>query len=355
MNIKFLTTMLISFLLLVACQPQDQQEKKAKIDKADAVAVVDGNYISKSALEILKKEVSQRMPGQKFPEKQLIEELIKREILVQDALKKKLDQTPEITQSLESFKQSLLSQAALQDYFKNNEITDAELKAEYDKQAAPGGNTEYKASHILLKTEAEAKDVITKLNDGGDFTKLAKELSTGPSGPKGGNLGWFAPKQMVPPFSEAVIALENTKYTTEPVKTNFGWHVILREDSRQQSAPDFESVKDQLRPMLQRQKMQDYLNQLREQAKIEIFEPEAVIPEPTTDAEAVGAESNKNEPAEPVVQTQTDTKSEEGLSVPVEGAAEISHGHGTNTGEITEQTEAVEEQLSSEKEQAAVK
>lgn len=349
MKIKLLATVLACFTLLIACQPQDQQSKVAKIDKADAIAVVDGQYISKSALEVLKKEINQRMPGQDFPDSQLIEELIKREILVQEALKKKLDQTPEIASSVESYKQSLLSQAALQDYFKNNEITDADLKVEYDKQAAPGGSEEYKARHILLKSEDEAKDVITKLNKGGDFIELAKELSTGPSGPNGGDLGWFAPKQMVPPFSEAVIALENTKYTTEPVKTNFGWHVILREDSREQSAPEFESVKAQLLPALQRQKMQDYLTQLREQAKIEIFEPE-VIPETSADIEAITDESIQGESAE-TVQEQVETKPEAGLSVPVDGdsAAEISHGHGAGAAEQMEQTEVkIEEQPSGE-------
>ena len=287
MKFKLLTAILICSAFLNACQKQEGTAEKPEIDKTDAVAVVNGQYISKASLETLREEISQRMRGQVFPDEQLIEELVQREILLQDALKKKLDQIPEMVVRLEMLKQSLLSQAAVKDFIENNKVTDAELKAKYDKQTASGDNVEFKARHILVKTEAEAKDVIAKLDKGGDFAELAKQLSTGPSGPKGGDLGWFAPKQMVAPFSEAVIAMENGKYSSEPVQTNFGFHVILREESRAQAMPEFETVKAKMLEMLQRQKVQDYVSELRKQAEVEILlgkdEPEpAPIVHPTT-------------------------------------------------------------------------
>ena len=132
-----------------------------------------------------------------------------------------------------------------------------------------------RARHILVKTEPEAKEIIAELDKGADFATLAKDQSTGPSAAQGGDLGWFSANQMVAPFSEAVIALENGKYTSEPVKTQFGWHVIIREDSRDQTPPSFESVKEQMRPAVQREKIQQYIDGLRKTAKVEVFTPPA--------------------------------------------------------------------------------
>lgn len=282
MNMKRLITLLAYLSLLAACQQQDGAETAvmASVDKADAVAMVNGKYISKKALTRLKQELNQRMPNHTLSDDQLVDELIKRGLLVEQARKKKLDQTPEFAETIETYKMSLLAQLALQDFFKKNEITDADLKAEYAKQTAPGSNSEYKARHILVKTEDEAKKIIAQLDAGSDFAKLAKKLSIGPSGPNGGDLGWLIPSQMVAPFSEAVIALENTKYTAEPVTTKFGFHIILREDSREKAVPDFEAVKAQLIPLIQRQKRQNFIGQLREQATIEIIKTE-VVPEPS--------------------------------------------------------------------------
>ena len=187
---------------------------------------------------------------------------------------RKLDQSKEFSEKLATVEQALLSQEAVQNYVKSNPITDADLQAEYDQNAAKAGD-EYKARHILVKTEDEAKAIIEQLKKGSDFVELAKTKSVGPSKKNGGDLGWFASGQMVPPFSKAVMALEDNKFTTEAVKTQFGYHVILREGVRAQTLPDFNSVKEQIRPMLQRKQMQDYIGSLREKAKIEVFEPAA--------------------------------------------------------------------------------
>ncbi|MDQ7091821.1 MAG: peptidylprolyl isomerase [Methylococcales bacterium] len=178
---------------------------------------------------------------------------------------------------------SLLSQATVQNYIKSNPVTDAEIKAKYDEEVAKSSGDEYKARHILLKDEAQAKKIIEKLTAGGDFKALAIKHSTGPSGPQGGDLGWFVDGQMVAAFSKAVIALENGAFTKEAIKTQFGWHIILREDSRKQTPPPFDTIKEQLRPALQQKKIQDMLKSLREKAKVEILvsieEPEIKAPD----------------------------------------------------------------------------
>lgn len=294
MNKKIIPLVLIaSTTLITACNEKKPSNNTPVVSKEDAVAVVNGTYISKASLANLESEIAKRQQGQTFSKDKLVEELIQRELLIQEAKQKKLDQTVEYTTQLETIKTGLLTQAAVQDFLKSNPITDADLKAEYDKSVDASG-TEYKARHILVKSEDEAKAIITELSNGADFAELAKTKSTGPSGPQGGDLGWFAAGQMVAPFSEAVVALEDNKYTLAPVKTQFGYHVILKEGSRAQTPPPFESIKERIRPMLQRQKMQTFLEGLRNQAKVEVLlaapapvavpEPATAAPVPTTEA-----------------------------------------------------------------------
>ena len=304
MNKKVIGLLLISTLFMAGCN--QNKSGAPQIDKSDAVAEVNGQYISKASLESLQQQVAQRSPGVAMPDDKLIDELITRELLYQEAIKDKLDQSPEVAAQLQSIKMAMLSQATLQEYIKNNPVSDEELKAQYDKDMGSNTGTEYKARHILLKTEPEAVAIIVELDKGSDFAKLAKSKSTGPSAPQGGDLGWFAAGQMVPPFSEAVIALENGKYTTEPVKTQFGWHVILREDSREQSLPPFDSVKEQIRPVVQREKIQAYIEGLRSAAKIEILTAPVVVEE---EIDVVEGETDSGEEVI-VVDEQTDSGEE---------------------------------------------
>lgn len=316
MNKKIIPVILASATLLPGCFEEKATTESAtaapSVAKEDAIAVVNGSYISKQTLESLEKELAQRSHGRTFPKKQLIEELVQREVLMQDALKKQIDKSPEFVERMATIKSSLLSQMALQNYMQSNPVTDEEIRAEYDAKMGSAG-TEYKARHILVKSEDEAKQLIEELNNGADFAELAKSKSTGPSGPQGGDLGWFGPGQMVAPFSEAVIALENGKFTGEPVKTQFGWHVILREDSRSQTPPPFEAVKEQIRPMLQNQKVQKLMEDLRNQAKVEILIPlEEAKPEaeetPTAEEAPKAEESEEAAPAE---STETEAPAEQ--------------------------------------------
>ena len=273
---KMIIPLLVAGTALIAGCDQKATDSASTpaVAKADAVAVVNGQYIAKSSLEQLQKEIAERGHGQTFPKEKLIEELIQRELLVQDAMQKQLDKSAEIMAQLDSAKKTLLTQADVQNFIKANPVTDAEVKAEYDSKVAGENGTEYKARHILVKTEEEAKKLIAELDKGGDFAKLANKNSLdAKESQNGGDLGWFAAGQMVAPFSEAVVKLEKGKYTKTPVKTQFGYHVILREDSRAQTPPPLEAVKEQLMPYLQRKKVQTMVETLRKQAKVEILVP----------------------------------------------------------------------------------
>ena len=171
---------------------------------------------------------------------------------------------PRVKAQIELQTRSILAQAVAADFVSNNSASDEEILAAYNEQVKANPPQEFKARHILVETQGEALDLVTQLDGGADFAELAKEKSTGPSGPNGGDLGWFGPNQMVAPFSAAVAQLADGEYTKTPVQTQFGWHVILREDSRQSTPPTLESVRDVVKQRVEQQKLQNYLVQLRE-------------------------------------------------------------------------------------------
>ncbi|QKV20217.1 peptidylprolyl isomerase [Oricola thermophila] len=185
-----------------------------------------------------------------------------------------LDKTEEFIDRLAFLRERALHNA----YFRDevvNKITDEDVRARYDKEvAATPPQNEVHARHILLETEDEAKAVIEELDNGGDFEALAKEHSTGPTGPNGGDLGYFTRGRMVPEFEEAAFALDVGAHTTEPVQTQFGWHVIKVEDKRQVQPPAFSEVENQIRSVLLRERYFEVLSELREAAEIEITDPD---------------------------------------------------------------------------------
>ncbi|MBL6986437.1 MAG: peptidylprolyl isomerase [Methylobacter sp.] len=325
MKKKFIPLLIVGTALVAGCNQEKASDTGSTstpaattIDKADAVAIVNGQYIAKSTLAALEKEIAERSHGQSFPKEKLIEELIQRELLVQDAMQKQLDKSPELAAQLEAAKKALLTQADLQNFIKANPVTDAEVKAEYDSKIAAEKGTEFKASHILVKTEAEAKKLITELDKGADFAKLANKNSLdAKESQNGGDLGWFSSAQMVAPFSEAVASLEKGKYTKEPVKTQFGYHVILKEDSRALTPPPLEAVKEQLTPFLQRKKVQNMIETLRKQAKVEILVP---LTDEQPKAEDVPAEQPAAEA--PATPADEPAKTVEGEATPAAKPAE---------------------------------
>ena len=171
---------------------------------------------------------------------------------------------PQIKAQLELQYRGTIAQAVARDFVESNPATDAEILAEYETQLEQSSDKQYKARHILVETQSEAQDLVDQLDEGADFQALAKEHSTGPSGPNGGDLGWFAPDQMVKPFADAVVALEDGAYSKAPVQTQFGWHVILREDTRENEPPTLESVRDAIKQRVEQEKFQDYMQGLRD-------------------------------------------------------------------------------------------
>ena len=204
----------------------------------------------------------------------ILNEVINRELIKQAALKAGIDKQPDFKKALEIQRTTLLVNAMLSKKLDKVDLSDAALKKEYDDQIKNMPKKEYKARHILLKTEDEAKAVIKQLKDGADFVKLAKEKSIGPSGPNGGDLGWFKAGTMVPEFADAVAKMKDGDITDKPVKTQFGWHVIKLEETREVAPPSFESMKDKLRSIVANKAVQNYLSELHKNAKVELKQPE---------------------------------------------------------------------------------
>jgi peptidyl-prolyl cis-trans isomerase C len=242
----------------------------AVVAVGEVVATVNGKPISKAAFEILSDEVNERRGENKVPEDKIIEELIKRELLSQEIGASGALKDPKFAAKIENAQRMMMSQAAAEQFIETVQVTDEDLKKEYDDRVGPMKTAEYKAKHILVETEAAAKDIIAKLAKGEKFDALAKKFSKDPgSKDKGGDLGWFSPQQMVAPFSEAVIAMKNGEITQTPVQSQFGWHVIQREESREQAPPPFDAVKDQLKNMVQTKKLQEHITELQTKAKVE--------------------------------------------------------------------------------------
>jgi peptidyl-prolyl cis-trans isomerase C len=249
---------------------------------ADSVAAtVNGKPIQTSTVDMMVKErTAQGQPDSPELRKAIIENLAMQMLVADEAVKKGVDKSPETQRQMDILKQSLLANAFVQDYIKNNPVTDAMVKAEYDKLNAKAGGNEYKARHILVAAEADAKDIIAKLKkDIKAFPALAKEKSMDPgSKANGGDLGWFNPAGMVPEFGAAVAKLEKGKFTEEPVKSQFGYHVIVLDDSRALTPPPLEQVKEQLKQQVQRNNLKALLDEIKAKAKI------VVTGEPATPA-----------------------------------------------------------------------
>ncbi|MFZ6641906.1 peptidylprolyl isomerase [Undibacterium sp. TC4M20W] len=225
----------------------------------------------------MQQQAAQGMPDSPEARKAIIDNLALQLLVAKEATNKGLDKTPEIANQIEMMRQSILANAFVRDYIKNTKFTDDELKAEYAKIS----NKEYKARHILVKTEDEAKEIIVELKkDIKSFEALAKSKSKDPgSGSRGGDLGWFSPDSMVPEFGAAVAKLEKGKFTEEPVKSEHGYHVIIQDDSRPLAIPPFEEIKAGLSQQLQQKNMKKMLDDLKAKAKIEIKEV-AAAPSP---------------------------------------------------------------------------
>jgi len=203
-------------------------------------------------------------------ESQIKQEVIAREIFMQEAQQKGLDATEDYRGQIELARQTILIRELFADFQKNNPVTDADVKAEFDKFVASNSGKEYRARHILVETEDQAKSIIANLKKGAKFDELAKKLSKDPgSGAKGGDLDWASPGNFVKEFSQAMTSLKKGQTTETAVKTQFGYHIIRLDDVRDAQLPKFEDVKPQILQQLQQAKMNAYQQELRAKAKVE--------------------------------------------------------------------------------------
>jgi peptidyl-prolyl cis-trans isomerase C len=264
-----------TLLLLTAC---GQAGTPGAAESGPSVATVNGQAVSSSVFDLYLGTVSQQPAESITPEQkaELLDQLVAMKLAADAAQKAGLDKGKDVVAQLELTRLNVLADAQFKKMLADSPISDAEVQAEYDTQVAAmpkAGGTEYNASHILVDSKATADAIIKELKAGGDFAKLAKEKSKDGSKDNGGSLGWFTPETMVKPFADAVVSLQKGKYTEEPVESQFGWHVILLQDSRPGSPPApppaLADVRDRVVQIVQRKKLQAYLDELRKAATIQ--------------------------------------------------------------------------------------
>lgn len=257
--------LLPTLLLLGACG-----NAASPTDAADAVATVNGKPIDKSEFDLYVQNVQQQSQRQvtDAEKSQILDQFIGMKLAAEAAEKSGVAKQPKVEDQLALARMNVIVDAGLQKYLEEHPVTDAELKPEYDAQVAQMPR-EYHARHILVEDKATADAVTKELQGGADFAKLAETKSKDSSAKSGGDLGWFTLDSMVKPFGDAVAALQPGQLSTQPVQSQFGWHVIKLEDSRAAAAPEFEEVKERVKMIVQRKKLQSYLEELRKGAKVE--------------------------------------------------------------------------------------
>ncbi len=302
MNLKLkLALPVAAGTLLLAANSLFAEEEQSTVEFGeDVVAQINGENITNQQFSIFYQDLSKRQPSmqQNSPQAQsaAFSEILRVYILAQEAEKQELDKREDVLDALLVQKKQFLARMTMLNFLNEYQLDEAELQAAYEKMLADTPKVEYKARHILVASEDEGKAVIVELDGGADFAELAKEKSTGPSGPRGGDLGWFGSQQMVAPFAEATAAMEKGTYSKEPVQTQFGWHVILLEDSREPEPPSLDSVRAQLETQLKQQALAAYIGELVQGSEIDVNEKYAKKPEAAAAEESdEGGEEEKEE------------------------------------------------------------
>jgi len=252
----------LAILGTLAINPAFAEDKSA--------AMVNGVSIPQARIDMrAKTATTQGQADSPELRKAIREDLINIEVVAQEAVKLGLNKDPDVIQQIELSKQQVLAGAFLQDYAKSHPIGEDQLKQEYDKLKTKMGDKEYNVRHILVETEAEAKDIIAQLGKKTKFEKLAEKSKDAGSAQRGGELGWAVPGNYVPEFANAILNLKKGEYTKQPVKSQFGWHVIKLDDIRDMKAPPFDNIKPQMLQRLQQQSIQKAISDLRAKAKVE--------------------------------------------------------------------------------------
>ncbi|HTL93169.1 MAG TPA: peptidylprolyl isomerase [Steroidobacteraceae bacterium] len=265
-----------ALVALAACQQNSSttgQSSSSSPAASPTVATVDGTPIDRDAYEFYIKGITGKTSSDLSPEQrtQALDNLIRAQLLSQQAEKQGLDKQPETAQLIKMERLNILEQALSQKVLGDKQPTDDELKTEYDAEVAKLPKTEYHARHILVATQPFAEKIVDRLKKGEKFEDLAKAESMDSSKTNGGDLGWFTLDHMVKPFADAVGNLKNGQYTTDPVQTQYGWHVIQLLGTRPVSPPPFDQVKQRLVQVVQAKKFRAYTDGLLKQAKVETF------------------------------------------------------------------------------------
>ena len=235
-----------------------------------SVAMVNGVSIPQTRIDLrVKAAAAQGQPDSPELRKVIRDDMINLELLAQEAVRLGLDKETEAAQQIEISRQSVLAGAFVQNYADSHPISDDQLKQEYEKLKSNVGDKEYKARHILVDTEAEAKSIIAQLGKKAKFDKLAAKSKDTGSAERGGELDWAVPSNFVPPFASAMTGLKKGEYTREPVQSQFGWHVIKLDDVRDLKVPSFDELKPQLQQRLHQQAIKNEIAEMRTKAKIE--------------------------------------------------------------------------------------
>ena len=238
---------------------------------AQNLAVVNGKAIPSSRADQAVKQVVAQGQGQDSPQLRdaIKRDLIAREVLMQEAIKQGYDKNPEVKQALESARQTIVINALARDYITKHPVTDAEVKAEYDRFVKTNGDKEYHVRHILLENEADANAVIAKIKGGAKFEDLAKQSKDTGSANNGGDLDWASPSSFPPEFAAGLTGLQKGQVTEKPVKTQVGYHVIKLDDIRAAKLPTMDEVKPQIQDALSQQKLASYQEEMVKKAKVQ--------------------------------------------------------------------------------------
>lgn len=241
-------------------------------DKSEVIAVVNGETLTKTAfVAFVNMRLGQHPRQAKLNQQQLnalLSEYINRELIYQDALAKGWDKTPEVKIAIDNQRRNIIAGYAVRRLI-SAPVSEQTLKEVYEQRFAKP-TKEYRTSHILVKTEEQARELISALENGADFGQLAKENSIDASAGNGGSLGWLSPAQMLRPFRETLPNMETGTYSKTPVESEYGWHILRLDDTRIIPPPTFESVQDQLRRQVQSEIISNYIAKLRENSRIEI-------------------------------------------------------------------------------------
>ena len=266
-----ISRMLAALAMVAACACTREGTDTSAADLGSArVAVVNGEPIPESILRIyvLTTERQNLDEMSAADRERVLNDVIGLKLLAQEAEKQRLTASRTLSAQIELQRLQALGRAMAAEHIKNNPPTDADLQAIYDENLPRLSGEQYRLRHILVTTKEEADSVIAQLRQGADFTTLAKARADGPTGPNGGELGWLSADSMPPSFAAAVTAMTVGSYSTEPVQTDAGYHVILLEERQRREPPSLEDLRSDLSSAAERKRLEDYIKTLRESATV---------------------------------------------------------------------------------------